>query len=141
MNRDNEKRIAAMMAKPLAMMCACNTCLETLHAGTAPVSHAGNYSDVRFIDIDGREIPWNDVTHLGRDDVRALMKEIVNRIYTFNISIDDSEFHDQVGRWTRFADFWDEPEEGVAFFRLLAEENCLHGRPDPDTGSRRRFAC
>lgn len=70
MDREDEKRIAAMMAKTLAMMCVRNTGLETLHAGIVPVTHAGDYSDVRVIDADGREISWNDVSHLDDDQIR-----------------------------------------------------------------------
>lgn len=92
MNRDNEKRIAAKMAKTLAMMCVRNTGLETLHVGVVPVTHTGDYSDVRVIDADGREMAWNDASHLDDDQMRALMKEIVNRLYTFNVSIDDPGF-------------------------------------------------
>ena len=123
MNRDNEKRIAAKMAKTLAMMCVRNTGLESLHAGIVPVTHTGDYSDVRVIDADGREIAWNDVSHLDNDQMRALMKEIVNRLYTFNISIDDQEFRDRVDRWARLADRWDEPDEDIAFFQRLAAED------------------
>ena len=123
MDREDEKRIAAMMAKTLAMMCVRNTGLETLHAGIVPVTNAGDYSDVRVIDADGREIAWNDVSHLNDDQMRALMKEIVNRLYTFNISIDDQEFRRSVDRWARVADRWDEPDEDIAFFQRLAAED------------------
>ena len=123
MNRDDEKRIAAKMAKTLAMMCVRNTGLETLHAGIVPVTHAGDYSDVRVIDADGREIAWNDVSHLDDGQMRTLMKEIVNRLYTFNISIDDPEFRNRVDRWARIADRWDEPDEDIAFFQRLAAED------------------
>ena len=123
MNRDNEKRIAAKMAKTLAMMCVRNTGLESLHAGIVPVTHTGDYSDVRVIDADGREIAWNDVSHLDDGQMRTLMKEIVNRLYTFNISIDDQEFRDRVDRWARIADRWDEPDEDIAFFQRLAAED------------------
>lgn len=119
MNAADEKRIAAKLAKTLTMMCVRNTRLETLHSGKSPVSHAGDYSDVRVIDADGREIRWNEVSHLDQDEMRALMKEIVNRIYTFNILIDDPEFHDRIDRWTRFANLWDEPEEDKAFLQKL----------------------
>ena len=122
MNRDDEKRIAAKMAKTLAMMCVRDTGLETLHAGIVPVTHAGDYSDVRVIDADGREIGWNAVSHLDDDQMRALMKEIVNRVFTFYISIDDEEFRDRVDRWARLADRWDEPHDDIEFFRKLAEE-------------------
>jgi hypothetical protein len=123
MNAADEKRIAAMMAKTLAMMCVRNTGIETLHAGIVPVTHAGDYSDVRVIDADGREIAWNDVSHLDDDQMRALMREIVNRLYTFNVSIDDLEFRDRVDRWARIADRWDEPNEDIAFLRTLADED------------------
>ncbi len=122
MNAADEKRIAAMMAKTLAMMCVRNTELETLHSGIVPVTHAGDYSDVRVIDADGREIAWNDVSHLDDDQMRSLMKEIVNRLYTFNISIDDPDFRNSVDRWARIAERWDEPDPDLAFFRKLAEE-------------------
>jgi hypothetical protein len=122
MNADDEKRIAAMMAKTLAMMCVRNTGLETLHSGIVPTTHTGDYSDVRVIDADGREIPWNDVSHLDDDQMRDLMKEIVNRLYTFNVSIDDPVFRQSVDRWARIADRWDEPDDDLEFFRKLAEE-------------------
>lgn len=122
MNKGDEKRIAAMMAKTLAMMCVRNTGLETLHSGIVPVTHAGDYSDVRVIDADGREIAWNDVSHLDDDQMRSLMKEIVNRLYTFNISIDDPGFRNSVDRWARIAERWDKPDPDLEFFRKLAEE-------------------
>ena len=122
MNAADEKRIAAMMAKTLAMMCVRNTGLETLHSVIVPVTHAGDYSDVRVIDADGREIAWNDVSHLDDDQMRSLMKEIVNRLYTFNISIDDQDFRYSVDRWARIAERWDEPDPDLEFFRKLAEE-------------------
>lgn len=121
MSRDDEKRIAAMMAKTLAMMCVRNTGLETLHSGIVPTTHAGDYSDVRVIDADGREIAWNDVSHLDDDQMRDLMREIVNRLYTFNVSIDDPVFRQQVDRWAKVADRWDEPSDDLDFFRRLAE--------------------
>ena len=122
MNRDNEKRIAAKMAKTLAMMCVRNTGLESLHAGIVPVTHTGDYSDVRVIDADGREIAWNDVSHLDDGQMRTLMKEIVNRLYTFNISIDDEEYRDRIDRWARLTDRWDEPDSDIEFLKLLADK-------------------
>ncbi len=101
MNRDDERRIAARMAKTLAIMCVRNTGIETLHAGVVPVTHSGDYSDVRVIDADGREIAWNEVSHLDDDQMRALMKEIVNRLYTFNIWAPPSTRH-QLGDLSGF---------------------------------------
>ena len=53
----------------------------------------------------------------------ATQQEIVNRLYTFNISIDDQEFRNRVDRWARLADRWDEPVEDIAFFQRVAAED------------------
>ena len=70
MNEDNEERIAAHLAKTMAMMCARNTMLEGIYAGPPPVTRTGDYSDVMVIDADGREIPWPDVSHFDDDTMR-----------------------------------------------------------------------
>ena len=38
MNEDDEKRIAAKLARIMAMLCVRNTKLETLHSGLTPVT-------------------------------------------------------------------------------------------------------
>jgi hypothetical protein len=43
MNAADEKRIAAMMAKTLAMISVRNTGIDTLHSGIVPVTHAGDW--------------------------------------------------------------------------------------------------
>ena len=48
MDHDDEKRIAAKLAKIMAMLCVRNTQLETLHAGLTPITRTGDYSDVLF---------------------------------------------------------------------------------------------
>jgi hypothetical protein len=45
MSGEDEKRIAARLAKVMAMMCVRNTRLEDLHAGLVPVTRTGDYSD------------------------------------------------------------------------------------------------
>lgn len=57
--------------------------LEQLHSGTAPVSKTGDYSDVRVIDANGTEIPWNKVSRISQSEMRTLMIGVVDRIYTF----------------------------------------------------------
>ncbi len=48
----DEERIAARLAKLMAMICVRNTGIEELHAGTVPVTHTGDYSDVFITDAD-----------------------------------------------------------------------------------------
>ena len=38
-----------------------------------------------MIDGEGRRIPWNDVSHFVDDAMRDLMRQIVDRMYTFQV--------------------------------------------------------
>jgi hypothetical protein len=120
MRKADEKRIAATLAKVMAMMCVRNTKLEDIHAGLVPVTKTGDYSDVVVVDADGREIPWPEVSHIDDDQMRELMKEIVNRLYTFQMRIDDPEFQAWIDRWAAVAGKWDEPE--LQDFRSLRSQ-------------------
>ncbi len=64
----DEARIAARLAQLMAMICVRNTGIEELHAGTVPVTHASDYSDVFITDADGRQIPWTDAPCWGTDN-------------------------------------------------------------------------
>lgn len=74
------------------MMCVRNTKLENIHAGMVPVTKTGDYSDVVVIDAEGRGIPWPEVSHIDDAQMRELMKDIVNRLYTFHMRIDARSF-------------------------------------------------
>ena len=110
MNKDDEKRIAAKLARIMAMLCVRNTQLETLHAGPTPVTRTGDYSDVFVLDADGRRIPWTDVSRIDDAEMRHLMRDIVNRLYTFHLEADDPKLQAQIERWMEVATKWDEPE-------------------------------
>jgi hypothetical protein len=88
----DEARIAARLAQLMAMVCVRNTGIEELHAGTVPVTHAGDYSDVFITDANGRQIPWTDASHLDDDRMRHLMRQIVDRLYTFHLKAGDPGF-------------------------------------------------
>ena len=45
MKVEDEERIAADLAKIMAMICIRNSRLEDLHAGTVPTTRTGDYSD------------------------------------------------------------------------------------------------
>ncbi|CAM3867478.1 hypothetical protein [Paracoccus yeei] len=110
MDPDDEKRIAAKLAKIMAMLCVRNTQLETLHAGLTPITRTGDYSDVVVLDADGRRIPWTEVSRFDEDEMRALMRDIVNRLYTFHLHADEPKLQATIERWMGVADKWDEPE-------------------------------
>lgn len=110
MRKADEERIAAKLAKVMAMMCVRNTKLEDIHAGLAPVTRTGDYSDVVVLDAEGRKIPWAEVSHIDDAQMRDLMKDIVNRLYTFQIRIDDPAFRSWIDHWAAVAEKWDDPE-------------------------------
>ena len=110
MNKDDEKRIAAKLVRIMAMLCVRNTHLETIHAGKTPITRTGGYSEVLVVDADGRRIPCMDVSHIDKDEMRDLMRDIVNRLYTFHLEANDPKLQAQIERWMGVATKWDEPE-------------------------------
>jgi hypothetical protein len=110
MNESAQKRIAARLAKAMAMFCVRNTHLETIHAGRTPVTMTGDWSDVTVVDADGNRIPWTDVSHISDDEMRDLMRDIVNRLYTFHMCADDPGLQAEIERWMKVAGKWEEPE-------------------------------
>lgn len=66
------------LAKYLALHCFRNTALEDLHSGTGPISESGDYSDVKVITPRG-EIPWTKLSRFDNKEMKALMKDVVNR--------------------------------------------------------------
>jgi hypothetical protein len=62
------------------------------------------------VDADGRRIPWPDVSRFNNDEMRALMRDIVNRLYTFHVYADAPGVKAAIARWMAVAARWDEPE-------------------------------
>src|SRR5271154_4737953 len=77
------KNQKAEFAKIMTAACVRRGFLEKLHAGTTPVTRTGDYSDVKVIDADGREIPWKLVSRIDQDEMKTLITGVVNRIHTF----------------------------------------------------------
>lgn len=123
MSKNDEQRVAARLAKIMAMMCVRNSKLEDLHAGPVPATHTGDYSDVFVVDADGRRIPWPDVSRIDDDEMRALMRDIVNRLYTFHLCADEAGLQAEVTRWMTVASRWDEPTIDL---RMLARRTEPH---------------
>ena len=91
MPNDLERKIASVLSKAMALICVRNTRLESLHAGPGVVSHTEDYTDVTVTDANGRQIPWSEVSRISDDEMRELMREIVNRLYTFQLRVGEQE--------------------------------------------------
>ena len=87
--------------------------IENIHAGKSPVTKTGDYSDVKVIDAEGREIPWNEVSRISNDEMKGLMKQVVNRLYTFFIQGEDTRFQKQAEYFERVSEAWDAPEPQI----------------------------
>lgn len=110
MNEEAEKRIAAKLAKAMAILCVRNSRLEDLHAGTVPVTKTGDWSVVLVLDADGNRIPWRDVSRIDDDEMLALMREVVNRLYTFQLHAGNPAMQAEIEKWLSVAGKWDEPQ-------------------------------
>lgn len=110
------KKAQTEFAKLMTAACVRRGYLEELHAGVTPVTRSGDFSDVKVIDAEGREIPWNEVSRISQDEMKALMTGVVNRVHTFLArtlfsETEDKAFETALGRavapWTKT---WNEPE-------------------------------
>ena len=97
-------------AVALVQRCVRNTQLENFHAGTFPSSKSGNYDDVKVVSPFG-EIPWNEVSRISDQEMKALMIEVVNKVFTFLVHCDDLGDRPSAAKW-------DEPVFDAALLAL-----------------------
>ena len=110
MDEELRRGLQAELAKAMAMFCVRNTKLEDIHAGIVPVTRTGDSSDVTVIDANGRRIPWPEVSHFDDDAMRDLMRQVVDRLYTFQELIGDPRMLQLMERWSTVTRHWDEPK-------------------------------
>ena len=120
MVNEYEQQLIASMSKSMAVMCVRNTVLEDIHGGTEPVSHTGDFSDLVVTDANGRRTPWTEVLRIGQDEMRDLMRQVVNRLYTFQAKAQDLHFVTMMDRALAEAWRWDEPELDEVFLSAVA---------------------
>ena len=94
----------------MAMLCVRDTHLEALHVGAVPITLTGDYSDVFVVDAEGRRIPWTEVSRIDDKDMGMLMRDFVNRLYTFQLKASHPMLQVQIARWMGIKRKWDEPE-------------------------------
>jgi hypothetical protein len=82
------EEIARRLAVAMAVLCVRNTCIEDIHAGIEPHSPSGDFADVRVV-TPGGEIPWSKVLRIRDDEMREFMKQVVDRLYTVLLRLDD----------------------------------------------------
>ena len=95
----------AMRGVALAFVehCVRNTRLEEFHAGIVPDSLIGDYSDVRVVRVvtPYGEFPWTQASRISDAEMKALMIDIVNKVYTFLTHLEDVVVLRDSARWNR----------------------------------------
>ena len=86
-----------------------------IHAGLAPVTRIGDYSDMTVIDADERRIPWPHVSHCDDDEMRDLIRQVVDRLYTFEQLTRERDFLERIGPWMDVTGRWDDPKLDQSF--------------------------
>ena len=129
---DTEFEITATLTKTMALLCVRNTKLEDIHAGITPQTRTGDYSDVFVIDADGRKIPWPRVSHFDDDAMRDLMRQVVDRLYTFDMLLDVPGFLESIGIWMRAAQRWDDPKLDDDLMAGMRWRRKIPGESGPD---------
>jgi hypothetical protein len=100
------------LAKYLVQQCFRNSVLEDLHAGIAPSSKAGDYSDV-VVHTPFGEIPWARLSRLGDEEMKVLMIDVVDKTYQFIRLLFDAEVGGAILRQLAARDLlprWEDPK-------------------------------
>ena len=110
-----DDQLRSLLIRTMALLCVRNTRLEDIHAGLTPITRTGDYSDVTVIDADGRRIPWPEVSHFDDSVMRDLMRQVVDRLYSFEVRAQEPRFLDRIEPWMKAASRWDEPKLDPSF--------------------------
>ncbi len=118
-----DRRDLARGAKSLVETCVRNTFLEDLHAGTFPGSETGDYSDVKVVTPYG-EIPWTDLSRISDAEMKRLMTEIVNRVFTY------LSYPDELAQLSASARKWNQPRLDANLMRTLRRRKAAASPPN-----------
>ena len=110
-----EDQLTSLLVRTMVLLCVRNSMIEDIHAGLVPVTRTGDYTDVTVIDADGRRIPWPEVSHFDDNAMRDLMRQVVDRVYTFEVRAKDPDFLERIELWAQVASRWDEPKLDASF--------------------------
>ena len=103
--------IRKRLAKSSAQQCFRNSEIENIHAGTGPSSETGDFSNVKVITPFG-EIPWNELSRISQEEMRALNIEYADKCYTFLSALfANADLFVAGFAQADFVPYWDEPKK------------------------------
>jgi hypothetical protein len=132
---NQESTALAQFVKSLVAGCIRNNSdLEDLHAGCSPRTQTGDYSDVKVVTPYG-EIPWARLSRISDEEMKRLMIEIVDNVFTVlsNTILSHSPSEEENIALTVFslnsASQWDEPRLNPRFAAILQAAAALGRKP------------
>ena len=120
-----EHELTSLLVRTMALLCVRHSVIEDIHAGVVPVTRTGDYSDVTVINADGRRIPWLEVSHFDDNAMREFMRQVVDRVYTFEVRAKDPDFLERIELWAQVASRLDEPKLNPSFLPALTGSRTL----------------
>ena len=120
-----EHQLRSLLVRTMVLLCFRNSMIEDIHAGLVPITRTGDYSDVTVTDADGRRIPWPEVSHIDDNAMGDFMRQVVDRVYTFEVRANDPGFLERIERWAQAASLWDEPKLDPSFLPALTKSRTL----------------
>lgn len=122
-----ERRDTERLALAMVETCVRNTGLETLHAGRFPRSATGDYADVSVATPYGN-IPWTEISRISDDEMKTLMIEIVDRVFTY------LSFPEELAGGRTATQAWDRPRLNADLMKAVRRRQAGRdiGTPDPD---------
>lgn len=118
---DDEK---AHLTLALVEQCVRNTGLEDLHAGIFPSSATGDFSDVKIVTPYG-EIPWTRLSRISDEEMKTLMIEVTNKVFTFLTHAEDLLVLGSAAQWNR-------PELDPLMVRMARRRAAMHKEDSPE---------
>lgn len=118
-----ERRHLQRLTLSIVETCVRNTQLEGLHAGVTPHSDAGDFSDVKVVTPNG-DIPWERLSRISDAEMKSLMIEVVDRVFTY---LSYPEFLGDLGSARR----WNPPKLDPALMRTIRRRRALAARTAP----------
>lgn len=105
-----DEETAQELAKCIVLQCFRNGEIENIHAGKSPHSKTGDYSDV-VVKSPLSEIPWSNLSRISDAEMKVIMVEAVNKLYTFLLNMHDATYLEKTLRYSsEFTKNWDKPQ-------------------------------
>jgi len=121
----NEHRALQRLTLALVESCFRNSILEDWHAGREVISPAGDFSDVKIVSPAG-EIPYLEASRISDPEMKALMRQVVDAVFTF-LSYPDQPI--RLGGAAR----WDKPKLNPRMVAGILRQMAIRDGADPAT--------